>query len=64
MTVQRELEQFFKENDDADAKYGGSWGSKADDDDDFWGSAIRERPVVNKKYKPRDRSRSPVRRYR
>lgn len=41
--VLKDLERVFKENEEADGKYGGGWGgSDGSDDDgaDFWGSAV------------------------
>jgi len=67
VTAQKDLDQMFKENEEADEKYGGGWGDE--DGDDFWGSSVK---TDNKSRNPydkfdssrsrrRSRSRSPIR---
>jgi len=63
--VQKQIDEFLKDNDGADAKYGGVWGSDDGDDDgsDFWGTALTDKSTSKGSEKSsRQRSRSPQRR--
>ena len=67
VTAQKDLDQMFKENEEADEKYGGGWGD--DDGDDFWGTSVKADNKSRNQYdkygssksRRRSRSRSPIR---